>query len=267
MRKALIGMVCAFVAAGTLANAQVTTVFSEDFESATDLNSLLVANGGKWEALSGTAFGSISTVQARGTKSFYSPYTDNGTGYVQAQLRTGNPSNPGGLQGSPTVPITLNYWLYDAQGAASSARRGINIAAYSSGTYGTGTLRQLVAFGVYSTTTNGKYNHRCVSGFTGAAWVAGTGPNRTVGWHELTMQIFNNNIVTLVDGAANGGNTFTAVPRNASPDNGFNTMRILNFAGTPAGDTAYATANFYFDDITVSADISVPVSVSGIWID
>lgn len=232
----------------------ITTIFSEDFEAYSTKTDMLKTNGGKWDT---SAFGTISTTKAHGgTKSLYSIYTD--TGSATASWQTSR----GGLQATDDAPITVTYWLYDSNAPSGSGRRGLSLGSYTGGTWGNGTYNNFVCLGLYNPTNSGRYNHRVVFGGTG--WVAGT-IARTVGWHELKMVLKSSTMEVYVDGVANytTPQTFSKPPDNLKPDNGWNCLRLNNYAAAadPSG------ANFYFDDINVTADVSVPVTLSGVWID
>lgn len=222
----------ALLATAGMATAQITTIYSNDFESYAD-NAALTADVDE-NTLTG-----LDTAQANsGSQSVANPHAD-ATG-----TRLSDSFAPIQATGSSDA-ITVEYYMYDSAGQGAGAtgsatlngRAGLSFAAYDGGAWDSGNLENYIVLGMYHGATDGptKYAYRVVNG--GVGWAAGS-VDRAVGWHKFTT-VIDSGATFYVDDVEAATDTYDA------PATGWNCFRL----GSPAGQTYVDT---WYDDVLIT---------------
>ena len=113
----------------------------------------------------------------------------------------------GDYNGSDSEPLTFqfDFWL-DLAGAPNwaGARHYCELRGYSGGSYGAGTLQNLIAIGVYNlsadTWSTTRYQGRVMGGTEWQTLDEAGAPSRQGGWHKLRAEIATTQIRFYVDG-------------------------------------------------------------------
>ena len=232
LKRLLLAASLTFAAVG--ANAEV--VFFDDFETG-DLS--------KWPIVinppAGAGEGVTTTLPKNGSYSMYFPGS--------AANSTDRWAAPLSRAISASETAVISFWHYDAT-LSGNSRIYIELRSYTNDTYSTatGALQQLYALGEFNNTTypgethvTNKYNARIAFG-SPAGWfplnLAGS-PNRSVGWHEMRMEINSVSAKFYVDG----------VLSKEMPSNQIGTIDhvVLGSGSSSIGNPAY------FDDVKVEA--------------
>lgn len=185
MHRCLLAL--AFVAVAVAGQAAV--VFSDGFETG-DLS--------QWPTLVADGTNPITVVTAGPTN-----YVHSGTYAAFVDGNTSNSDRVGVTIGDqdPTGPVTLTFWMYDSQGPAlGGGRQYMELRAYDGSN-----LQGLWALGKYNSGTNyvgTKYQARVLND---VAWITLTdGPDRSVGWHEMKIEIAADGSLFYIDGILSG---------------------------------------------------------------
>ena len=171
----------------------------------------------------------LTSVQARSTQSVMQDNTARANYYALPQS----------YQGSDAEPLILEFWMYDSNPSLINVRHFISLAAYSGGTWGSGTLENLIAMGMHPP-SGAYYNARILYG--GENWVL-TSAERTEGWRKMAIKITGSQIQFYVDDTLAYQNSYTA------PATGWNSIRL--------GSSLSSTNNLtiYYDDIYMYREI------------
>jgi len=113
----------------------------------------------------------------------------------------------GDFNGTDAAPLVLSFdfWL-DPAGAPgwSGARHFVELRGYSGDEYGSGTLENLLAIGVYNssadTFSTTRYQGRVVNGAGWQTLDEGSAPARAGGWHQLKIEVTSSLVKFYVDG-------------------------------------------------------------------
>lgn len=172
------------------------TLFADDFESYADQAALeaVWTDSGATESYLNTGFGN-------GGKSVAMPSPSaNSLGVYYVNL--GQTVN-----GADNAPLVFQYDLYlDASGSPSwsGARQYCELRGYSGGSYGNGSLLNLLAIGLYNssgdTFNTQRYQGRVLNGAGWQTLDEGGAPARATGWHKMRIEITTSQIKFYVDG-------------------------------------------------------------------
>jgi hypothetical protein len=247
MRKFLL-LSCVVALAST---AFATVIFQDNFESYTDQTSFEAA----WPRIGTTNPTVWTTEQANSaTHSIKALTAANSTG--------GNYHNLG-AQYTPTdeQPVTAEWWMYYVEGGT---RHYNEIRSYTGGTYGSGTLNQLIAMGWNNNTdANGevlqgtKFQARVTAGgyFTAGTWFNLNEPNcptRSAGWHKFTAVMTTHSLNVYVDNVL--GRSLTGTGTNPAYDD-----VVLGSRITSAGIASY-TDDFLVSQVPEPAALALLVA-------
>lgn len=238
LRYACILMALTFIT--TTAMAQVTVLFQDDFESYANNAALTAAYQENTMTLGGSGLYTGPNQFTRGNQSVFIHSTETG--------RLSNYWAP--AVSTATNKLTFSYWVYDVSGGGVGdlfGRSGITLASYTGGMWNTGTLDNLIAYCPMHTPVGGAglvFNTRTLYGSQGADPYKKTLAARGVGWHKLTMVLFQGVVKfyygdNLQDPV--GQDTYT------EPATGWNSFRLGSIAGA-------AYTDFYYDDILVTSE-------------
>ena len=113
----------------------------------------------------------------------------------------------GDFNGTDAAPLTMqfDFWL-DSAGAPgwSGARHVCEIRGYSGNAYASGTLENLLAIGMYNSSSDTfsttRYQGRVLNGVAWQTLDEGSAPSRAAGWHQLKIVVRTSQILFYVDG-------------------------------------------------------------------
>ncbi len=225
--------VAALASLGSVAMAQVT-LFEDDFEAYTapaELNTV-----GDWDVPSGTwAISSAQNNTGGGSKSLFEAKGDSATQVIASFTSQA-------VGAGDTLEVT--YYTYGENLGANVFRSGFTLAAFDGGSWGSGGLEELIAFGWYHSESLTNFGARV---FGGAGWAdAGAGQAFALdGWQKL--------VITCTDGtdfsfeANDSGAPYSDNTTSVTPTLGFNGLRLGSYIGS-------GTANdldIYYDDLSV----------------
>ena len=167
----------------------------------------------------------LSTDQFRSTKSVSQDNTARANYY----------DLPSGYQGSNDNPLIFEFWMYDSAPDMTSARHFISLAAYSDGSWGEGTLENMLAFGLHPPSGD-YYNARILYGADN--WVL-TSAERTEGWRKMTIKIYGSQVAFYVD------DTLAYEAGYTVPLTGWNSVRL------GSGLSSSDAFTVYYDDLSL----------------
>lgn len=185
------------------ANAQYQLILFDDFDSYADQ----AAFDGVWSSTSTTIY-SLDTTFGNGGQSVKLPSPASGsTGRYYRNLG-------GSYNGTDANPLVMSFDMYlDPAGATSNwagARMYMEMRSYSGGVFGSGTLQQLLAIGVFNTSddtySGSRYQGRVA--FSSTNWNTldqddgnpANDPLRSAGWHNLAVEVMSTTVNFYVDG-------------------------------------------------------------------
>lgn len=207
------------------AQAQYTTIFSEDFESYANNAALTAAWG------TNTITG-LSTDQAvSGTQS-----AADLTCTVLGALTKTSGITP---VDTAVTPVTVTFWMYDSSGAGLGCTGSATLNGRSSLSFGRA-AGDYISIGSYHANSTTHYVSRVVSGTPGG-YIVTTAP-RTVGWQKFKM-VLDNGTVNIYH---NDGPTPILTTQYTNKDNWGAFVRFGSLAGGPY-------VNAYYDDLLIQS--------------
>lgn len=234
--RILAAVAVAFVVSASSALAQNT--WSDDFESYADTAALSPT----YTQLYPTYPMLLDT--AKGDDSSQSVHFGITTANSQARAYFNMPGGP--VAATDAKPITISF-MADIDTAIWSTREYIELRSYSGGSYGSGTLNQLIALGFTSSGVDTtRINQRVLYGFTGTSWGNLTANNATratmaaaADWTKLSMVVKSTTVDFYVNDIFDTTQTRTA--------SSYMFDSIVIGSGLSSGG-----ADVWFDNLTIS---------------
>lgn len=203
---------------------EVEELFTDDFTGYANQSAFESA----WEPHSDGSL-QLSTEEVRSTQSAMQDNTAQANYY----------NLPDNYQGTDSEPLVFEFWMYDSDPSLTNARHFISLASFSGGSWGSGTLENLIAMGMHPP-SGAYYNARILYG--GEGWVLTTA-QRTQGWRKMTIKITSSLIEFYVDDTPAYQSSYT------TPATGWNSIRL----GSSLSSTNNLTV--YYDDISMYQEI------------